>query len=526
MPLIDYYNRLKTKRINYFLYVILFILIFYFDWIYIVNIVLGVTPYRTHPDSTRYLLSALVQSEAAILAIIVTLSLVAVQLASSSYSIRTMDIFKKTSYFPDFWFIICLYISAIILGSFVLRFIDAIDINGKNVEIEHLISLSYHLSIFAFLALIPYTLNIFNLLNPAKIIGVLSKKITYNNIRGKQMGDDNDPIQPITDIIISSITRRDEGTIETGLNMIVSKMNHIFTKRRKDPEAVKLFIHHLMLICDFAISRDDGVAIIKLIKCIEDAEPISTTNGIDVSVYIRYIGVKTIKNGLINQALNCAFALERLGVKMGKQHDENMLRGITTALQEIGVEAVEQNVDEVACKVASALGKIGGEAADQNTVSIADEAARGLSSIGLKAVDKNIINVVHEVVSSLGNIGIKSISAKPTGQHIRSVDGLQCTLSLKQIGLEALNKMENCERFACVVWDVQSCLSTFKKVIEYRGSLDAKETMTIQFCDEFLKNQKYLTFQKSNVFKNCIGVMHVATKEDFKHIFQREEIKS
>lgn len=47
---------------------------------------------HTDVDSARYMLSALVQSEAAIVALVVTLSLVAVQLAAQSYSARVIDV--------------------------------------------------------------------------------------------------------------------------------------------------------------------------------------------------------------------------------------------------------------------------------------------------------------------------------------------------------------------------------------------------------------------------------------------------
>ena len=54
----------------------------------------------TDVDSARYILSSLIESEATILAIFITLSLVAVQLAASS-SPRVIDIFKRT---PDLGF--------------------------------------------------------------------------------------------------------------------------------------------------------------------------------------------------------------------------------------------------------------------------------------------------------------------------------------------------------------------------------------------------------------------------------------
>jgi uncharacterized membrane protein len=53
---------------------------------------------HTDVDSARYMLSALVQSEAAIVALVVTLSLVAVQLAAQSYSARVIEVFRRT---PD-----------------------------------------------------------------------------------------------------------------------------------------------------------------------------------------------------------------------------------------------------------------------------------------------------------------------------------------------------------------------------------------------------------------------------------------
>ncbi len=46
------------------------------------------------------MLSALVQGEAAIVALVMTLSLVAVQLAAQSYSARVIEVFKRA---PDLW---------------------------------------------------------------------------------------------------------------------------------------------------------------------------------------------------------------------------------------------------------------------------------------------------------------------------------------------------------------------------------------------------------------------------------------
>ncbi|MEZ5334488.1 MAG: hypothetical protein R2741_04220 [Methanolobus sp.] len=52
-------------------------------------------------DNERYLLSALVQSLAATIALVITLSLVAVQLAAQSYSARVIDVYKTEPRYVD-----------------------------------------------------------------------------------------------------------------------------------------------------------------------------------------------------------------------------------------------------------------------------------------------------------------------------------------------------------------------------------------------------------------------------------------
>jgi uncharacterized membrane protein len=76
--------------------------------------------FHTAADSARYMLSALVQSQAAIIAIVITLSLVAVQLTASTYSPRVIDIFKKN---PDIWILLGFYGFSIFYGLFLLKLI-------------------------------------------------------------------------------------------------------------------------------------------------------------------------------------------------------------------------------------------------------------------------------------------------------------------------------------------------------------------------------------------------------------------
>jgi predicted MFS family arabinose efflux permease len=68
-------------------------------------------------SSVKYMLSALVQSEAAIVAIVITVTLIAVQLTASAYSPRVIDIFKKN---VDMWILLLVYGISIFSGFIVL----------------------------------------------------------------------------------------------------------------------------------------------------------------------------------------------------------------------------------------------------------------------------------------------------------------------------------------------------------------------------------------------------------------------
>lgn len=69
--------------------------------------------WHTDVESARALLTALTTGEAAILAIVVSLSLVAVQLAASSYSARVIEVFRRTL---DLWILILVYGVAMFYG--------------------------------------------------------------------------------------------------------------------------------------------------------------------------------------------------------------------------------------------------------------------------------------------------------------------------------------------------------------------------------------------------------------------------
>lgn len=262
----------------------------------------------TNYDSARYMVSALIQSEAAILAIVITLTLVGVQQTSSSYSPRMADIFKKKN--PDLWVLLFVYISSIVYGLLVLKQVEEMGFNYQ--KHSHIV---YIIATFCFVSLIPYMLNTVDLLNPIKVIDLLSEDITEYNLKAsilntyynryysgsrceaclgstdiygyvqdkkgylsiqKSIIYENDPIQSIIDIVYGSLKTFDSKTAIYGLKIIHDRTFALFpspialiNSTSLENGDFQVIIEHLMTIytelTHFTLKIGDEDALLQII---------------------------------------------------------------------------------------------------------------------------------------------------------------------------------------------------------------------------------------------------------------------
>jgi hypothetical protein len=177
------------------------------------------------------MLSALVQSQAAIVAIVITLTLIAVQLTASAYSPRVIDIFKKN---PDMWILLGCYGVSIIYGLFLLKMVEGTEgevvsqsifwsLGPISISFEFCVSLAYWLGVFTFVVLFPYLWYTFSLLKSENIIKRLAIKITKDKI----LNPKEYPVQPIMDIIHASIIKYDLETTRIGLKTFTEQVLEI-----------------------------------------------------------------------------------------------------------------------------------------------------------------------------------------------------------------------------------------------------------------------------------------------------------
>jgi len=178
--------------------------------------------FYTDIDNARYLLSAMAQSQAAIIAIVITVSLVAVQLGATAYSPRVVNIFKSN---PDLWILLALYVTSISYDFIILKILS------EKIS-EFYIFISYWICASAFLALFPYVLSIINILRPEVIVKRLIEDICVPSVGSEQVigkgwrtGEpEGDPFQPIIDIARGAFMKYDYETVRIGLRSMIDKV--------------------------------------------------------------------------------------------------------------------------------------------------------------------------------------------------------------------------------------------------------------------------------------------------------------
>jgi hypothetical protein len=210
-------------------------------------------PNHIDVDSARLLLSALIQSEATIIALVITLTLVAVQLTSSSYTPRVANIFANS---PHMYLLLGIYIISIAYSAILLQLVSGIE-RIVPTHMEFLISGAYWLTIFLAIALIPYIYYILELFRPETVIKRMSPNLTKETILQHA---NNDFLSSIFDITHNSIMKYDTATIRYGLNLVTIQINNQVSGKNtlgENSEIVKVYCAHLERCARQAIDLHD-----------------------------------------------------------------------------------------------------------------------------------------------------------------------------------------------------------------------------------------------------------------------------
>lgn len=243
--------------------------------------------------TARYLLSALIQSEAAVLAVVVAVTLVAVQFSAQVYSPRIVEYCIKS---PVFLLLLALYIVVIIITAFFLIFIERL---GDSMTFFVILCTFFGIICFSFL--ISYTYTTLWLLKPSALIRDLAHDITNKNLL------EGDPVYPIAGIVTSSIRRYDLETVREGTRAIKSRIIDVLEtggpcKREEDQRiSQRLIGNYLYRAARLAIFERDQESANELL---------SATEG---------IGSKAIEKGYYSTVRKSIWLLGNIG-KLAANH--------------------------------------------------------------------------------------------------------------------------------------------------------------------------------------------------------------
>lgn len=402
----------------------------------------------TNADSARYFLSALIQSEASIIAILITLSLIAVQ-QNVPYSSRTVKLFKSVKTNPDFYIIIAIYMSSIFYHIWLLKQVNVLGpesvviVNFGNTMIfqsfENHLRLSISIAVFAFISLLPYTLNTLDLLNPLKTIEILARNINNKNLSNSILKESNldsmnnfvdemrdyidtidyglitnklkyykknhvhpfsniipetllfnaiiakegNPYQPLIDIIHSSLLKSEFETSRNGLSVISKTVKELFKKEFIGDSFMLLYLNfELTKIGNLAIEKKDEY-------CVDQILLIIYNNGIlTMNKYQEITKVEAIKQ------------IEYLGkMAVSRQMDEVVYRA-QILLFYFSMNAINMNIKEAIIKIMNSIREIGLHSIKQNKMNYAENSTKILNHIVLIAEEEEL-EYIQEIKDNL-----------------------------------------------------------------------------------------------------------------------------
>ena len=338
---------------------------------------------NVNQDNARYTLSSLIQGEAAIVAIVITLTLVAIQQTSSLYSTRLIDIIKYKN--PDFWILLVVYI-----GSMIYELSILISLNDDVILKGH-IFFAYVSGLFSLITLFPYMLNTIDLLKPSTMMAFLAEKITKDNILYFMDNDINsfislynrdfvykdtdpknykDPVLPLVDLINSSLMKYDYDTSRNCLYIITNHSLDILNNTVEDTDfnqICALLTKHFFNIGKLAIYKGDEECASLVMSCFFSIEEIIIKNHTDrhFSSGTIYVIERVGKLGEIAAEQNntglIVTAISYIKYNIDQSFENNMIylqKIITISIGKIGEKCIEYRVRDISTYILEPLLRI------------------------------------------------------------------------------------------------------------------------------------------------------------------------
>lgn len=396
-------------------------------------IVLSFPGFNITSESARSFVSASNQIQATILAIVISLTLLAVEMTASKYSPRVIEIFKRN---VTLWFFLCNYIVSIIIGSIILTLIDSLN-SPRSTTFGTLFVLV--LGIYLSLMLILYVFSTLDFLNAEKVVKNLADLIDIETISPQV-----DPFQSVFDVIYGAVRINDFTTMSTGLACAEERFKELIANRPanwQDDYILFRFFDDIKR-CGFLLieKREDKYVfeIITRLKTINEwafkEQQILVLNRSCSA--IEDVAVKACEYNLVSVVNHSLTTLKETAKSIGgieglTQDDEVtkkwrfILFSFVESISNIGKASVKHDLDTSSQKAIEILDNLGRYAIEKNLIFKDDFVFKRIGEIALEYANRDKTTLFNSAVQMLQYLGKYSIHQNHSKEALWILDELR-----------------------------------------------------------------------------------------------------
>lgn len=365
-------------------------------------------------NNSQQLISTIIQSLASILAILISLTLVAVQLAAQNYSKRILNKFISFQN-KIFWITISIFLIGILYNIFLLNIIP----NSSSLIFDLFLNISILLTIWCLILLPIYIRSTLLTLSPKKTIDDLLNDLNEEYIIKLIESDyklEFDSFIPIIDIITHAINTGDFESVKQGFNGLNKQLNKFQSQLQQNPKSAQYILNNLDRLKNSAFVNSDIKSVGYIIDLMIDVVyPI--LRDFD-SIKNFFILLRSLSFKIVETEAD--FEVENLLKHLNKFHSDWYF------VQKYGVMRLLNNMWEISIKKMELNGytdKIWIEAMDEESSFIESEIRKNLNHLMIKIGKEGLEYSIREETKFLANFGISLVKTNP--KHlIKIISGL------------------------------------------------------------------------------------------------------
>jgi hypothetical protein len=328
-----------------------------------------------------------------------------------------------------------------------------------SVPFEFCLSFAYWLEVFTLVALVPYMLNVIDLLRPGQIIKRLSEDITKENVlkhiesvegnkKDQTKPIEENPLQPIMDIIHGSVMKYDVATTKIGLKVVtdwVVKIIDLYCEEKIS----RFFCGAFERVGRLTASNSDEESTVEVIVNLYNFSELVTEKRLEFATSeaaqsLMYVGKAAAGQGFDDATSEAARSLGDIWVAAAKNELELATAEAARSLVGVGVAAAENELEDAVSQTARYLGVIGIIAAENRLGDATSKAVESLRDIWVAAVDAGLEEATSEAARSLVGVGVAAAENELEFATSEATQFLaELTISSEEIVKDAIRNYES-----------------------------------------------------------------------------------